>query len=244
MIKNFVIKKLKKILPVNLQILINRLRFNLIYSNYKNLANREIFSRIYKNKLWDRNSNFKFNSGTGSHDKIIVEEYSNVINEFLSRKNLTVVDIGCGDFNIASNYYLNCKKYYGIDVVPELISHLKKTYIREGVSFLELDCCVQKIPNADCVLIKEVLQHLTNTEILNLLNNIKSFRYVIITESYPFKLKKINMDKIKGPLSRSYNFSAVEIDKEPFNFSFKKKTTLLSIKREGIGYLKTILYEN
>ena len=107
-----------------------------------------------------------------------------------------------------------------------------------------VDATKSKLPEADCVLIKEVLQHLTNTEISDLLINLRGFKYVIITESYPFKLRKINLDKIKGPLSRSYNYSAVEIDKEPFNFSFKKKSNLLSIKREGIGYLKTILYEN
>lgn len=52
-----------------------------------------------------------------------------------------------------------------------------------------------------------------------------------------------NKDKIKGPLSRSYNFSAVEIDKPPFNFVFKTKEEILTIEREGIGYLRTFLYK-
>tara|TARA_B100001063_G_C16762906_1_gene556942 strand:- start:742 stop:963 length:222 start_codon:yes stop_codon:yes gene_type:complete len=71
----------------------------------------------------------------------------------------------------------------------------------------------------------------------------KGFKYVIITESYPFELDEINKDKIKGPLSRSYNFSAVEIDKPPFNFVFKTKEEILTIEREGIGYLRTFLYK-
>lgn len=57
-------------------------------------------------------------------------------------------------------------------------------------------------PKAECIIIKEVLQHLTNKDIKLLVENIKDFNYVIITESYPFELDEINKDKIKGPLSR------------------------------------------
>ena len=111
------------------------------------------------------------------------------------------------------------------------------------VNFVNADATKEKLPKADCLLIKEVLQHLSNHDIKLLLNNIRDFKYVIVTESYPYELDEINKDKIKGPLSRSYNFSAVEIDKPPFNFSYKSKKEILTIEREGIGYIRTFLYK-
>ena len=124
-----------------------------------------------------------------------------------------------------------------------MINYLNKNYSDENLHFINADATIEKLPQAECIIIKEVLQHLTNKDIKLLLENIKGFKYVIITESYPFELDKINKDKIKGPLSRSYNFSAVEIDKPPFDFSYKTKEEILTIEREGIGYLRTFLYQ-
>lgn len=234
---------IKKLLPKSIIIFLNKIRFKIIHRKFNNLDNRGTFTEIYKKKLWNKKSNLDFDSGTGSHEEYIVKQYVEVINNFLSKKKLSVVDIGCGDFNIASKFYFNSKKYYGIDVVEDLINYLNKEYSDVNLNFINADATKEKLPKADCLLIKEVLQHLSNHDIKLLLNNIRNFKYVIVTESYPYELDGINKDKIKGPLSRSYNFSAVEIDKPPFNFSFKSKEEILTIEREGIGYLRTFLYE-
>ena len=236
-------KFIKKILPVKLQISLNNIRFSFLHKEYKLLDNAQIFTKIYKNKLWNKKSNLIFDSGSGSHEEYIVDQYVDVINKFLLKNKFSVVDIGCGDFNIASKFYFNCRKYYGVDVVEDLIYYNNERYSDKNLQFINADATKEKLPTTDCVIIKEVLQHLTNKDIKLLIDNIGEFKYVIITESYPFELDEINKDKIKGPLSRHYNFSAVEIDKPPFNFLFKKKEEILSIEREGIGYLKTFLYE-
>ena len=54
---------------------------------YKNLSLEDIFSKIYKNNLWDDkilNNNNPFFSGAGSHKKEIVEPYVEIIIKFLS----------------------------------------------------------------------------------------------------------------------------------------------------------------
>ena len=237
------IQKIKSLLPSYFIIFLNKIRFKILHRRFRDLDNKKIFTDIYTYKLWNKNSTLKFDSGTGSHEEYIVSKYVNVINKFLLENKVSVVDIGCGDFNIASKFYFNCQKYFGVDVVEDLINYLNKNYSNENLHFINADATIEKLPQADCIIIKEVLQHLTNKDIKLLLENIKDFKYVIITESYPFELDEINKDKIKGPLSRSYNFSAVEIDRPPFNFLFKKKEEILTIEREGIGYLKTFLYE-
>ena len=234
---------IKEILPAKLVMFLNNIRFSFLHKEYKSYDNAQIFGKIYKNKLWNKKSNLIFDSGTGSHEEYIVDKYVDVINKFLLENKVSVVDIGCGDFNIASKFYFNCKKYFGVDVVEDLINYLNKNYSDENLHFINADATIEKLPQAECIIIKEVLQHLTNKDIKLLLENIKGFKYVIITESYPFELDEINKDKIKGPLSRSYNFSAVEIDKPPFDFSYKTKEEILTIEREGIGYLRTFLYQ-
>ena len=123
---NLFFKKLKKIIPLEMYILLNKIRYLIIYRKYRNLNNEMLFTKIYKNKMWNNKSKLIFDSGSGSHEEFIVKKYVQTINNFLAKKKVSVVDLGCGDFNIASKFYKNCKKYYGIDVVPELISHLKK----------------------------------------------------------------------------------------------------------------------
>ena len=236
-------KLIKSILPESIYLFLNKIRLFVINFRYKSKNNTEIFSEIYNKKLWNKKSNRLFDSGTGSHEKSIVEKYSEAINSFISEQKYVVVDLGCGDFNIAEQYYKNCKKYYGIDVVPDLISELNKRYNNDNAEFLNLDAALDDLPDGDVILIKEVLQHLTNSDIQKIALKLNKYKYTIVTESFPFNLAKPNLDKIKGPLSRSYRNSAVILHEHPFNLVYRKKTELLKIYRKDIGYLITYLYE-
>ena len=69
------------------------------------------------------------------------------------------------------------------------------------------------------MLIKEVLQHLTNNQIKAILSKVKGYKYIFITESEPLFDYVPNIDKIKGPDCRTDIKSAVLIDKRPFNFA-------------------------
>ena len=103
---------------------LNRYRLMIQYGF---ISNEEIFSKIYSEKIWNKGSNLDFNSGPGSHDANIVEPYLKNIIAFLKRnKNMTIIDLGCGDFNIGSKLVKYSKKYIAIDVVEDLINRNKK----------------------------------------------------------------------------------------------------------------------
>ena len=119
----------------------------------------------------------------------------------------------------------------------------KALYFSENIYFCCLDIVKDDLPNGDCVFLKEVLQHLTNDEVKIILNKLYKFKFVIITENIPFGKFHDNLDKIKGPESRQYLNSGIIVEKPPFNFKFHNKKELLKIKRPGIGYLVTNLYE-
>ena len=99
-----------------------------------------------------------------------------------------------------------------------------------------------QIPKGDCILIKEVFQHITNEEIRTILGKIIDFKYIIITESEPLLPFKPNRDKLKGPDCRIDLISGIIIDKAPFKLKYKIKKELLRIKRKD-RYIVTTFYQ-
>ena len=217
-------------------------RESYIKKKYGHLSNKEIFSTIYKNKIWNLNSKTEFNSGPGSHEDRVVIPYVNQIVKFLKNKNLIVIDLGCGDFNIGSKIFKHSKSYMGIDVVEDLINHNKKKYFAKNLTFETLDAVYDNIPSGDCILIKEVFQHITNSEIEKILSKIMEYKYIIITESEPLVPFKPNKDKLRGPECRTDIVSGIIIDESPFNFKFKLKKVLLRVKKED-RYIVTTFYQ-
>ena len=211
---------------------------------YEKLSNEEIFSQIYKNKLWGDDNSQDFYSGPGSHDVLLSKKYKNAILNYFNGdiKNMSFLDLGCGDFKIGELIYKNTKKYIGIDVVPELIERNKKLYRDENLFFSSYDIINKKLPYANCVLIREVLQHLTNREVKIILKKLIIYKHIIVTESIPIGNFIPNLDKVKGPESREYVNSGVVIHETPFNFKFKEKFELLRIKRPGKDFLVTTVY--
>ena len=77
------------------------------------------------------------------------------------------------------------KEYFAVDIVPELIEHLKKQYLQKELSFFCLDIAKDELPKADCVIIRQVLQHLSNKEIKEIVPKLYDYKYVILTEHLP-----------------------------------------------------------
>ena len=77
-----------------------------------------------------------------------------------------------------------CERYIGIDVVPSLIERNRSTFVA-NIEFKCLDIIKDKLPDADLCLIRQVMQHLSNREIVRLLKNTKRYRYVIVAEHQP-----------------------------------------------------------
>ena len=217
-------------------------KYHLI-KNYSLISNEEIFERIYERKIWNKSSNLDFDSGPGSHNPDILKPYLDVILSFLNEnRNMIIIDLGCGDFNVGINLIKFSKKYIAIDVVGSLIERNEKSFKSNKLTFKKIDAVNEDIPSGDCILIKEVFQHITNKEIKLILKKLINFKYLIVTESEPLMPFKPNKDKLKGPECRTDMISGIIIDKSPFNFKFKSKKELLRVKRED-RYLVTTIYQ-
>jgi hypothetical protein len=218
-------------------------------SNVHLNSNREIFANVYQNKLWGEASTENespFYSGPGSSDPQIVGPYVETVKTFFGRlpTKKKAVDLGCGDFHVGSRILDSFDSYTACDVVPELV-HFNQRYWRHlQVEFLVVDLVKDDIPAGDVLIVRQVLQHLSNDDILEFTRSIPpGFSYLLLTEHLPSKNDFLaNLDKVSGNDIRLGSGSGVVLTEPPFEMNFKSETTLLSLPQFG-GSIVTTLYE-
>jgi hypothetical protein len=213
-------------------------------SKKKPWPTKKAMEQVYEMNLWG-GKEFDFYSGEGSHNLELVTPYITIIKEFLLsfKTPITVCDLGCGDFNIGKKLVAHTEKYIAVDIVENLIERNEKLFIIDNLQFHCLDISKDKLPKADCVILRQVLQHLSNDEIQNVLNRVKVFKYLILTEHIPEKKFIPNKDIISGQGIRLKSQSGIDITKAPFNLIVKEEKQLLSLKlNNGEGVIKTTLF--
>ncbi len=183
---------------------------------------KEIFSKIYSEKAWGDDGS-KFSSGGGSNESYIVRPYVEKILRELkacgSRKP-EVVDLGCGNFNIGKNFIGHCSRYTAVDIVPELIESLRSEGYPDHVRFLNLDITEDELPEGDVCFLRQVLQHLSNDQIMKVLPKLEKYKVLYITEQQPMPDHDFtaNQNKAAGPGTRLHENSGVFLERSPFNF--------------------------
>ncbi len=206
---------------------------------------KDAMEQVYEMKLWG-DSKSEFYSGVGSHHPELVNPYIAILTTFLtSFKNpLSVCDLGCGDFNIGKELVKHTKKYLAVDIVADLIAHNKSTFKAENLEFHCLDIAEDDLPSGDCVLLRQVLQHISNAEVQSIVSKLADFKYVILTEHVPEGDFAPNKEIISGQGTRLKKQSGINLLVPPFNFKVKKEKQLLSvILNDGKGLILTTLYE-
>ena len=196
-------------------------------------ATKDAMSQVYELNLWGKNTT-DFYSGEGSHNPEIVNPYIKVVTEFLTsfKKPITVLDLGCGDFNVGKQLVKYTEKYIAVDIVPDLIQRNKENFKADNLEFRCLDISKDKLPKGDCAIIRQVLQHLSNAEVQNIANKLTSYKYIILTEHLPNGVFEPNKDIISGQGIRLKKQSGIDLLKPPFNFKVAEKKELLSYKLE------------
>jgi hypothetical protein len=212
-------------------------------------SNRKVFSNVYQNNLWGMASpevESQFYSGPGSSDPQIVDPYVQTVQKFFAslptKKN--AVDLGCGDFRVGSRIVDSFDSYTACDVVPELV-HFNQEYWRHlPVKFRVVDLVKDEIPTGDVLILRQVLQHLSNADISRFIQLIpRDFSFLLVTEHLPSENDFLaNKDKVSGADIRLGSGSGVVLTEPPFSVNFKSETPLLSVPQFG-GSIVTTLYE-
>jgi len=190
--------------------IVKKLKFIFDFLVISSLKGKNKFSYIYKNSYW-QNKIDGSKSGSGSNNSS-TKSISYELNKFIYEKKIkSILDIPCGDWNWMRNINLDNILYLGCDIVDEVISENKKNYSKKNIKFETKDILSDKLPDADLIIVRDLLVHLGDKDILSFINNIKKarFNYLAIT-SYDHTLKNS-----KGTLDD--NWRPLNLTIEPFN---------------------------
>lgn len=135
------------------------------------------FTGIYSDHTWRGESR----SGPGS-DGAATAAYRRTLERFLAGHPIrSVLDIGCGDWESSRLVSWKDVKYFGVDVVPDLVARNSDEFGSPNVQFAVLDFMTEELPPADLLICKDVLQHLPNTYVHMFLNKINVYPYALLT---------------------------------------------------------------
>jgi SAM-dependent methyltransferase len=204
----------------------------------------EVFETIYQKNLWGGRFTGQFHSGSGSRNKAIVGPYVSAVRTFLlKQRRPSVVDLGCGDFHVGIQLIECSTRYIACDIVASLIERNKSKFKHPNLEFCRVDAIDDVLPTADVVLVRQVLQHLSNDQVLRILPKLKNFRFAIITEHIPgFDNFTANLDKDTGADHRVNFGSGLVLTEPPFNLKAKSISKICEVKEHG-GIVQTLLYE-
>ena len=204
---------------------------------------KDSFTKIYSENIWGKQSdefmskrkNNKFYSGGGTdpgNDKDNV--YINLIQSYINKPEVnSVIEIGCGDWEVSSRINWSGVTYTGYDVVEGLIDYNKQIFGKDNITFVcDADIIKNNNSKADLLIIKDVFQHLPPSFCKDFIKSIPAnFKYNLITNDCGGN-KEISFGGYNGN-----DFSS-----DPFNMKYKIMIEWIQKFAEA-GIKQTIILE-
>jgi hypothetical protein len=166
------------------------------------------FTPFYTENLWGDSES---RSGPGSNHTLTAKlrhELPILLQEIGAR---TLLDAPCGDFNWMKDTKLSLDLYWGIDVIPDLITRNRRLYGDLRTQFVLLDLTRDWLPDADVILCRDCFIHFSYRHIAAALRNFKSTRATyLLTNTY-------NEWRRNGNI-RTGDFRHLNLLLPPFNF--------------------------
>lgn len=184
---------------------------------FSRMTVEDTFARVYQSNAWGGERG-EYNSGSGSEDAV-TQSYVTLVRRFVAEHGISsIADLGCGDFRVGRQLLAPGLSYVGVDVVGQLIERNQRQFGGVDVRFEQRNLLKDELPRAQLGLLRQVLQHLSNSQIAQVLDNCKGYRYLLVTEHLPTGDGTVpNLDKPHGPDIRLYDRSGVFLDQPPFS---------------------------
>ncbi len=170
-----------------------------------------VFDEIYQTHFWGNGS------GSGSSPDATLP-YREFLTRYLRDNRIrSVVDLGCGDWQFSRLIDWSGIRYHGFDAAKRVVLSNLEEFSNENVTFSVMES-YEAIPTAELLIIKDVLQHLSNQEINRIVQElIPRFDRTLVTNCVPpirsfFHLSSMfNQDILTG------DFRFVDLRRPPFN---------------------------
>ena len=181
-------------------------------------SNKDIFDTIYREHIWDGPG--EVSSGSGSQPQNS-KAYEDLIVAYVEEHGITsIVDVGCGDFQVSGRIMARLPEevtYTGCDVSSVVIDHNTKKFATDRIAFRQVDASETDLPAGELVLMREVMQHLDNAAILEILPKLEAFPHAIVSNTIAKGAKPVNIDLAPGRGARAGIGSGLWLDKPPYN---------------------------
>jgi len=122
-----------------------------------------------------------------------------------------LLDVPCGDFTWMAHVYLRGVEYIGADIVPSIVAENQRRHATATQRFVQLDITRDALPDADVMLCRDCLVHLSYANIRATLANVarSNVRYLLMTS---FPGRRDNYDVEDG------DWRPLDFQAPPFSF--------------------------
>ena len=172
------------------------------------LSTEERFRHAYETNLW---AGPESPSGPGaSHSQTAkIRRALPQLCDLLGVK--TLLDLPCGDCHWMAGVSLPGVRYIGADLLPEVISANAAAHRSSNRTFMVLDLTRSALPNADLLLVRDCLVHLSFADARRAVENVKrsNIRYLLATT---FTAEPDNRDVPTG------DWRPLNLQRAPFGF--------------------------
>lgn len=123
----------------------------------------------------------------------------------------TLLDLPCGDFSWMSTVDLGDVRYIGGDFLPELIAENTRGHASPRREFRVLDLLASPLPEADLLLCRDCLVHLSFTDIARAVANLRASRITwLLTTTFPDERSNVDI--------RTGDWRPLNLEAPPFMF--------------------------
>ncbi len=195
----------------------------------------EVFTRIYHRNRWGSNES---RSGTGSELRStegIRAALPGLVKAYDIQR---LLDVPCGDFNWMKHVIGDLDvEYVGGDIVRPLIAHNQRQWGEDRITFVQMDLTCDPLPDADLMLVRDCLFHLSYADIRKFLQNFcrANIRLLLTTSNLPPTGK--NEDMVSGGARPIYLCS------QPFGFPSDPLCCILDIPDGKPGDNALLLFD-
>jgi SAM-dependent methyltransferase len=168
---------------------------------------RAAFTEIYDRNVWGSGSGHGSAARFTSPYRALVERlvYENKIG--------TIVDFGCGDWQFSHRIDWNGAKYLGLDIVTSVVEANRRRFATNNVSFEVAGESFADLPVADLLLVKDVLQHWSTTDVMRFVSEaLPKYRTALITNCVEPR-HRVNAEIDTG------DFRPLDLRLQPYNLT-------------------------